>query len=199
MTPSSATEVEAKFLVQDPAVLEEVARIAALGRLRRIRILRERQRNTYLDTSDLRLKKAGAALKLRQVGNRAELTFKSELGHRGSVSRRIELTVPIPIRRVKSILGSQPLKALFTLRTDRRRMIFTFRRQRIELDLDRVTVRKGGRVAGKRDEVEVENLSASPMLYRQALTALRHRFGRRMHPSRLWKGEYALRLLKKGK
>jgi inorganic triphosphatase YgiF len=204
-------EIEAKFLVQDPVLLEEVARITALGPFRRIRTFRQRQRNTYLDTPDLLLKRAKAVLKLRQVaaarggrtrpggalGRRAELTFKSEVGHDREISRRLELTVPIPIRHARSLIGFQPLKRLFTLHTDRRRMIFAFGKQRIELDLDRVTVRKGRRIAGRRYEVEVENLSASPTLYRQALTVLRRTFGRRLRPSRIWKGEYAWEILSK--
>ncbi|GEM_PF-214165 len=215
-TLSHRTEVEAKFLVKEASVLNEVASLRSLDGFRLVKRLREKQRNTYLDTEDLALKKARAVLKLREVGGKAQLTFKSELGYFHGVSRRMEVTVPVreaqvrrlflkgqldiePIHRAQALIGRRPLKGLFTLLTDRRRLILASQRDRVELDLDRVTVHTTKGIARRHLEVELENINASPAAYKRALLALRRRFGKRLKSSRVWKAEYGFRAIGKGK
>ncbi len=212
-------ETEAKFLVKDPSVQRRIASLNALGPFRLIRRQSERQQNIYWDTPDLRLRRAQAALKVRRVGSRTEMTFKREISYRRGVSHRIEVTVPVrmsvllsirpggrlhrgsapliePIQRSKKITGNCPLQEVLTLRTFRRKRLFACGRQRIELDLDRVVVQKGGKAVAMHHEVELENLSASEELFREALGALKRRFGRGLRSFRIPKYEIGLRLLK---
>jgi len=88
-------EVEAKFLVRDPAVLSRLARLRSLETFRLKSSRLELQENRYLDTKDLRLRQAKAVLKMRLRGARAEMTFKREISQRGGVSERIEVTSPL--------------------------------------------------------------------------------------------------------
>ena len=88
-------EVEAKFIVRSPAVHEAAARLKRVGPFRVIRASRERQRNTYFDTADQRLKRSRSILKMREVGSKAEVTFKREILYRRGVSKRVEMTIPL--------------------------------------------------------------------------------------------------------
>ena len=199
-------ETEAKFLVESLALLRKIGSLDCLGPFRLIHRQSERQENTYWDTEDLRLRRGRAALKMRRVGSRAEVTFKREIAYRNGVSDRIEVTVPYrpidstrliePIRLARKITGSRPLKEVLTLRTFRRKLLFGCSRQRIELDLDRVVVQRAGKPVATHREVELENLSASEVLFREALRAFKGRFGRALRFSRVSKYEMGLRLLK---
>ncbi|MBI3320331.1 MAG: hypothetical protein HYZ89_07095, partial [Candidatus Omnitrophica bacterium] len=51
------------------------------------------------------------------------------------------------------------------------------------------------RVLASRLELEVENLTASPAVFKQALLALRRQFGTRLRPTRVSKFEFGLRLV----
>ena len=184
--------------MRDPSLRRKIASLNSLGPFHLIRRESERQENTYWDTPDLRLRRARAALKVRRVGSRTEMTFKKEISYRRGISDRIEVTGPMePLRRARRIIGNRTLKEVLTLRTFRRKRIFSFGRQRIELDLDRVVVQRGGKPVAIHQEVELENLSASKVLFREALGALRRQFGRGLCPSRVPKYERGLRLLKK--
>lgn len=207
---TSIVEREARFLVDDPAVHRAAARLASLGGFAVVRRRRERQRNTYLDTEDLRLRRGRAVLKLREARRSIEVTFKQSLGYRAGVASRRELTQRIPsskkrsalrgtlaidpIRRARDYAGAHALRPLFTLLTDRRTLILAEGRGRVELDVDRVTFRRAGRVIAKRLEIEVENLTASPAVFRKAIAALRRRFGARLRLSPVTKFEYGLRV-----
>ncbi len=176
-----------------------------------VRRLLERQRNTYLDTEDLRLRRAGAVLKLRQVGRRAEVTFKRGIGHRNGISRRLEVTSPLrsgqirrfldnrleikPVRLAKKIAGSHGLNPRFTLFTDRRRVVLAKAHRQIELDLDTVTLFRGRGTRATYREVELENLNASPRTFQGALAALRRRFKGKLRSSRRPKAEYGFRTI----
>lgn len=207
---TSIVEREARFLIDDPAVHRAAARLASLGRFVVVGRGHERQRNTYLDTEDLRLRRARAVLKLREAGRSIEMTFKQSLGYRAGVASRRELTERIasskkraalrgalaidPIRRAKRVIGAQSLHPLFTLLTDRRTLILADGRGRVELDVDRVTFRRDGRVIARRLEIEVENLTASPAVFAHAISALHRRFGRHLRLSPVTKFEYGLRV-----
>jgi len=208
-------EREARFLVLDDSARRALVRLRALDGFRRVQLRRERQQNTYLDTADLHLRRARSVLKLRRVGGRrrVEVTFKHSLGVRRGVAHRIEVTAQIqpsqvarvlggtiaipPMRRVGPLIGRHALRALFTLRTDRTILVMRQGRARVELDVDVVTFRAGGRVRARRVELEVENLSAPPAAFARAVAALRRRFGSAVKPTTVSKFEYGLRLVKR--
>ena len=201
-------EVEAKFIVKSPSVLRPLCGLRRLGSFRRLSSRRERQRNTYWDTAGLRMRRGKAALKVRQVGGRRELSFKREIRRRGGVSERIELTAPMkgaarrlpetePLRRARKMAGSRDLQPVLTLLTDRRRQLLGRGKERIEVDIDRVTVRKPGAGLGGHTEIELENVSASPEAFREALAEFRRRFGKSVAPSRFSKYELGLRRLRR--
>ena len=209
----TAIEREARFLVRDEAARRALVRLRDLEGFRRVRIRRERQQNTYLDTVDLRLRRARSVLKLRRVGRRVDVTFKRSLGVRQGIASRLEVTARIrpahiagvfagtlhipPQRRIRPLIGARALHALFTLHTDRTILVLADGRARVELDVDRVTFRKGGRIHAGRLEAEVENLNAPPVVFRRAVAALRRRFGGALQPTRVSKFEYGLRLARR--
>jgi inorganic triphosphatase YgiF len=206
-------EVEAKFLVEGARLLNQAAALRSLNGFQVIARSRERQANSYWDTPAFDLRRAKAVLKLRRVGRRFELSFKKELGRSRSraVSRRLEVSDRLtkgeirllhrgklkspPIDRARR-LTSRPLVRLFTLYTDRRKLLLALGGHRVELALDRVTFRRGGRILGRRWEVEVENLTASEGLFQTVIRALRRRYPGKLKSSRVWKGEYGFRLWK---
>lgn len=217
-------EVEAKFRVARPSAIRALGRIRQLGDLRRVSSRRERQRNTYWDTEDLRIHRGRAALKVRRVGGQSELTFKREIAYRRGVSERIEISQSVrpgdllrilagrkesaPMRHARKMVGRGPLREVLTLVTDRRRILFARGKERIELDVDRVTVRKPqsvpgtgpvpGTVFGRFTEVEVENRGASPERFAGALADLRG-LGKWLRPSRLPKYRIGLRMIGRGR
>lgn len=192
----NSKEVEAKFLVRDPALFASLSRIHTLGPFRLVRRHRQLQRNTYLDTAGLKLKKLRAALKVRQVGDKAEVTFKQEEKYRRGISHRSELTAPLPRRALSKLLrGDGLLQPVLTLVTRRTRLLFRWGKQEVELDLDRVQVLRRNRAVAAHLEVELEDVSASPSAYRAALTALRKRYPGKLKPSRLSKYVLGLRAL----
>lgn len=208
-------EVEAKFLVRSPAVLRVLEGLKELGGFRRKGLRREQQVNTYWDTEGLRILHGRAALKARQVGARCEITFKREIGYRGGVSERIEITERVPLRDLPRVLEGEracepvhwarkiigrfrPLREVLKLATDRRVAVFGKGKERIEMDIDRVTVLRGERSAGRYAEVEMENTGASPARYAAALADLQRRFRGSLRLSRLPKYEIGLAMLRSG-
>lgn len=92
-------------------------------------------RDTYLDTEDWRLFRAGFALRLRERDDRVEATLKGLRSARDDVADRREITEPLPeggpralahahgpvASRVHDIAGVKPLRTLFQVRTSRQR------------------------------------------------------------------------------
>ncbi|MBI1953845.1 MAG: CYTH domain-containing protein [Candidatus Omnitrophica bacterium] len=208
----SNQEVEAKFLVREAGLLRRAAALRSLDGFRVTARSRERQANSYWDTPTFDLRRAKAVLKLRRVGRRFELSFKKEISHAGGVSRRLEVSARLTKEKVRRLgrgklkakpihetcrITRKPLVKLFTLYTDRQKLLLVSGDHRVELALDRVTFRRGGRILGRRFEVEVENLTASDRLFRTAIRALRRCFPGRLESSRVWKGEYGFRLWKR--
>lgn len=117
-------------------------------------------RDTYLDTADWRIYRAGYKLRERASGNDLELTFKSlSTTPPGTVKDRRELTQvvdsptqdqPLPTRgpvtdRLKSLAGNQPLTRLFTVVTRRKTFVLRRRRQPIaEIALDESHISQAG-------------------------------------------------------
>ena len=91
--------------------------------------------DTYLDTEDWRVLRAGFALRLREKGGRIEATLKSIHSARNDVADRREITEPLsgsnakalahatgPVgSRVRDVAGIKPLRTLFEVRTSRQR------------------------------------------------------------------------------
>ncbi|MGH8318884.1 MAG: CHAD domain-containing protein [Steroidobacteraceae bacterium] len=91
--------------------------------------------DTYLDTADWRVFRAGYALRMREKGGHAEATLKGLHSARDDVADRRELTEPLteggaralaqatgPVgSRVRDVIGVKPLRRLFGVRTSRER------------------------------------------------------------------------------
>jgi len=95
--------------------------------------------DTYFDTDDWRFHRAGFALRLREDSGKAEATLKALHSTSAEMANRRELSEPVleatadailrltgPVgTRVQAVAGTQPLRALFEVRTARQR--FTVR------------------------------------------------------------------------
>jgi inorganic triphosphatase YgiF len=134
--PSARFEIEWQFDVDDHARVERWLRPYARAAgfvLGRGRV--ERLTDTYVDTAEGCMRRAGYALRLRRTMRHVEGTLKSLDAKRSDGrARRREITEPLAradvralgsgdgvvARRVRAIAGSRPVRALFTVRTRRR-------------------------------------------------------------------------------
>lgn len=127
-------------------------------------------RATYYDTADLRLARQGASLRYR-TGERGGPTWTLKLPIAaigdGSILERNELhfdgTAKEPPSQVRSLTAAyartEPLVAVATLRTRRRRMHLLADGQPVaEVAIDEVSVVEGRRVVSRFRELEVEDL-----------------------------------------
>jgi len=94
-------------------------------------------RDTYFDTQDWRIYRAGLALRVRDAAGQPEATLKELRSARPGVADRLELTEPLteptldalpglagPVgTRVHEMAGTQPLRPLFTALTSRERYL----------------------------------------------------------------------------
>jgi CHAD domain-containing protein len=135
--------------------------------------------DTYLDTEDWRLRRAGFALRLRDVPGRAEATLKDITPASDGVRIRREFNEPLPSAefealavgsgpvssRVHAVAGAEPLKALFRVRTQRECFVALEHedQQAAEIALDDTIVATpdGGSVEHL-TRVEVEAISGTP-------------------------------------
>lgn len=91
-------------------------------------------RDTYLDTADWRIFRAGYALRVRRADSRAEATLKSLRSARSDLADRREVTEALPLERpeptesvgplgtwVRERIGVTPLRMLFRADTSRER------------------------------------------------------------------------------
>ena len=135
--------------------------------------------DTYLDTEDWRLRRAGFALRLRDVPGRAEATLKDITPASDGVRIRREFNEPLPSAefealavgsgpvssRVHAVAGAEPLKALFRVRTQRECFVALEHedQQAAEIALDDTTVATpdGGSMEHL-TRVEVEAISGTP-------------------------------------
>ncbi len=91
MKASPPTETEIKLPA--PGAAEARRRLRAAGfRIHRRRVFED---NTLFDTSGLKLRRAGAMLRVRQAGNRATLTYKGRAVSGGRHKSREELEVKL--------------------------------------------------------------------------------------------------------
>jgi CHAD domain-containing protein len=146
--------------------------------------------DTYLDTEDWRIRRAGFALRLRDLPGRAEATLKDLAPESNGVRNRREINEPLPsaecealtlsggpvCARVQAVAGPQPLKALFRVRTQRECFAVLEHEgaeaAEIALD-DTIVVSPDGGARARLKRVEVEALSDSPQSLERLVDQLR--------------------------
>jgi triphosphatase len=128
--------------------------------------------DTYFDTDDWRVTRAGYTLRVRRVGDRTEATLKAMTAGEDGLRRRREISEPLtdtapealacapgPVgERVRTLAGGRALRPLFTLRTRRRTYPITVNGAdagEVALDEAEVPVEHGEPLRLTRVEVEV--------------------------------------------
>lgn len=152
-------EIEAKYAIPSLQLFETLQLRESLGDFP----LRESRttalRDTYLDTSDRAVWRAGYSLRRRAKGNALIMTLKALAGGAGTVKRREELEVAIPQPappalwdaspardRVIEITGEQELAPLFDLQQARHeRIVLVEGRAACVMSLDAVTLSNADR------------------------------------------------------
>jgi triphosphatase len=132
--------------------------------------------DTYFDTADHALARAGYGARLRRVGNHTTLELKSNAAVDGALHRRVEVEAeaspaldaqawpPSEGREiVERLAGGQPLVARFVLRQHRRKRDHSG----FELSLDEVVIGRGRRRLGQLTELEVECKTGRPRALRK--------------------------------
>jgi triphosphatase len=139
--------------------------------------------DTYLDTADWRIYRAGMTLRVRDAGGQPEATLKELHSARHDVADRRELTEPLPEARLDvlssltgpvgarlhEVTGVQSLRPLFVIHTSRER--FHVRRPdskenlgEVALDDTRITSPDGtARTTLQRVEVEASGANSEPL------------------------------------
>lgn len=174
-------EVELKLIAPDVAALNE-AREALVGLCDRVRLhARQKISDTYIDTPDWRLLKAGYACRVRKVRSKYVLTMKSLDIPKQGVSRREELEQEVagPLRRVlrdiptgkagsrlRRLCGKQIPGALFVVHNNRK--IYEARLDALtaHVCLDDFEIRAGSR-RKRFAEVEIEIIKGEEFALRR--------------------------------
>ena len=163
-------ERELKFAVESTAAARRVLRALPLAS----RLRREQVHSVYYDTPDLRLQRAGAALRLRRVGRRWLQTLKAPQGAQSALAARAEWEMPVARRRLDCALFpreevrvstgldmlrlAQRLRPVFTTRFERKHALLALGAGvRAEACIDRGTI-EAGRAREKMLELELELL-----------------------------------------
>ena len=152
--------------------------------------------DTYLDTGDWRVFRAGFALRLRNKGGHAEATLKSLRSARDDVADRRELTETLtegraralahatgPVgSRVHDVAGVKPLRTLFEVRTSRQRFAVRAGSPAVEvgeiaLDEARFSRGTGHRRPMLLTRVELEVAGADPAPLERLAEQLRNECG----------------------
>jgi CHAD domain-containing protein len=147
--------------------------------------------DTYLDTEDWRIHRAGYALRLRSEDGRSEATLKSLRSRSTEMADRRELSEALETResgsiarskgpvgmRVQAVSGAHPLQPLFEVRTSRQRYAVHAANEakplgEIALD-DTVISRPHGQPQTSMQRVEVEALTDAHESLRALVKALR--------------------------
>ena len=89
-------EVECKFLVPNPVLLANLPDMLVGMDLRISNATRQTLRDTYLDTADWWLYRAGLACRLRRVDDSASLEFKTVAPVRNGLAKRTEFREALP-------------------------------------------------------------------------------------------------------
>ncbi len=163
-------EVELKYLARDRAGADGFLVAPSLGPFSAGPTVREsRCTDTYLDTADGALARAGLAARARRTVTEALLTVKATMTEAGALQRRTELEGAAgagldprawPASAARSLLlelcGDEPLVELATVRQLRRRRDLVAGETLVELSLDQVEVLDGDRVVDRFMELELE-------------------------------------------
>jgi inorganic triphosphatase YgiF len=162
-------EIELKFEV-DPAAAARLEQILLLRPGAKGPLPSQSLISTYHDTADGALRKAGFALRVRQVGDKRVQTVKGEaegLSTRGEWECAIAGDAPDLKAAADTPLGpalrdlKAPLEPVFTTRVERTRHLVRQGRSRIEAAIDQGHVEAGGR-AIPICELELELVSGPP-------------------------------------
>lgn len=170
MTDERPVEIELKYLARDPATADRLLAAASLGRFTAEPAVREtRCTDTYFDTADGALARAGLAARARRSATESLLTVKATTTEAGALQRRTELEGPAgeeidprtwPPSPARTLLlelcDGAPLVDLVTVRQFRRRRDLVTDATRLELSLDQVEVLDRGRVVDRFTEIEIE-------------------------------------------
>jgi inorganic triphosphatase YgiF len=125
-------EIEAKYRVEDAALLARLATLTVLGPYQLQRAADEDQLNTYFDSADRRLQHARYGLRQRMIGGRSLITLKGPNSVVDGVHQRDEWEFPSdtpqpaqwPVGeardRALALLGDSTLVELLTISTQRR-------------------------------------------------------------------------------
>jgi len=209
---SDPEEIELKFDVLRTAPAKRLVEADQLGALKAVGpsrvVLME---DTYLDTASGRVRAARWTARFRRIDGTTSVTVKS-LARRGAgaTHRRAELEGPAdpdlpPVAwppsaardRLIEIVGSEALGPLVTLEQRRRQRDFANERLAVEVSLDRVVTRAGGRVADRSNVLEVELRSGDPAELAQLGTDLVQRaFLAEATTSKLARGQAAAERLR---
>ena len=172
-----AREIEWQLAAADLSPVRRwLARHPTLDGLAIDRLATQQLHDTYLDTPDWRIFRAGFALRLRDKQGKTEATLKGLRSARKDIADRRELTEPLPDggikalaradgpvgSRVRDVVGVEPLRTLFEVRTSRQR--YAVRRRdpsqevgEIALDETRFCGKDGHHPAARLKRVELES------------------------------------------
>ena len=156
--------------------------------------------DTYLDTEDWRIFRAGFALRLREKESCVEATLKGLRSARKDVADRREITEPLPSGKVKAlahatgpvgsrvrdVAGIKPLRVLFDVRTSRQRFAVRSRDTAAvlgEIALDEARFSRGDRYRGPLVLTRVELEAAGPDCAALERLAQRLRAECELHPA----------------
>ena len=196
-------EIEAKFAVPDRATAERLQTLPGIGRYVLSPAHRQQLHDTYFDTEDRRIFRAGYVLRSREGFGGVVITLKALRGGSGAVRRReeIELTLPAwqppeawpdgPMRSfLLATIREATLTALFDLRQERQaRMVTEGDRRVAEWSVDAVRLER----TGAREDFFVLEIELRPdgteSDLREIVRFLRERFG--LRPDRRTKLQHA--------
>ncbi|MCR9218742.1 MAG: CYTH and CHAD domain-containing protein [Alphaproteobacteria bacterium] len=153
----SEREIELKLTLEGRAAAR-LRRDALLQRRKMARARNERLIAVYFDTADLDLKRAGAALRVRQEGRRRVQTLKAAVGPAGGLQTRVEVTAPIrgttpdlaliddpaAAESVRAAIGDKALTAVFSTDVKRTLWLVEAGGSLIEVALDVGEIRSVG-------------------------------------------------------
>lgn len=148
-------EIEAKYIIPSETVFQQLQLLDTLGEFRLQEARVAELHDTYLDTADRAVWRAGYALRRRENGGAFVMTLKALEGGTGPVKRREELEIALPQpappalwppsaarERLLALIGEQAiLLPLFDLRQTRHeRTVVAGERAVSVLSLDAVTL-----------------------------------------------------------
>lgn len=162
--------------------------------------------DTYLDTEDWRVCRAGYVLRLRRAATSSEMTLKDTAPSNSGLRKRVEITQALPEnagaesidaegsvgRRIRALAGARPLRTLLEVRTTRRPFDLKIGPQVVaELALDETVISPcDGQRPVRLRRVEVEIVPSSAKALEPIVERLRVTCG--LQPATLSKFEAGL-------